>query len=65
MGIDSEFDGNVITVNMTKHEAYHILFGNALVSEAIEILEDEWSLSKQGEASFRRELKRRYNDKAS
>lgn len=66
MGIDPDFDGNVVTVNMTKHEAWHILFGNRLPQEAIELIEEEWSLSRQGEASFRAELKRRTrDDKAS
>lgn len=58
MGIDPEFEGNVVTVNMTKHEAWHILFGNLMPEEAIELIEAEWSLSREGEANFRRELKR-------
>lgn len=58
MGIDPEFEGNVRVVNMTKHEAWHILFSNMTPQEAIENIEEEWSLSKEGEASFRRELKR-------
>ena len=66
MGIDSEFDGNVVVVNMTRHEAWHILFGNRLPQEAIELIEEEWSLDKEGEIAFRRELKRRArDDKAS
>lgn len=65
MGIDPEFDGNVVIVNMTKHEAWHILFGNLMPEEAIELIEAEWALDRVGEAAFRRELKRRCYDKAS
>ena len=59
MGIDPEFDGNVRVVNLTKHTAWHILFGNLLPQEAIELIEEEWSLDRKGEAAFRSELKRR------
>ena len=59
LGIDSEFDGNVVRVNQTKHRAWHILFGNMTSEEAIEDIKSNWSLSKEGEIAFQNELKRR------
>lgn len=54
LGIDPNFEGNVIRVKTGKHRAYHTLFGSATPEEAIKILLAEWSLSQQGEAEFKR-----------
>jgi hypothetical protein len=59
LGIDPDFDGNVIRVNQTKHRALHILFGNMLPEEMIEHIKTHWSLDKDGEQAFQNELKRR------
>ena len=59
LGIDSEFDGNVVRVNQTKHRAWHILFSNLTPEEAIEYIKANWSLSKEGELAFQNELKKR------
>lgn len=54
LGIDPNFEGNVVRVKTSKHRAYHTLFGSSTPEEAIAILEAEWSLSKEGEAEFKR-----------
>lgn len=54
LGIDPNFDGNVIRVTTSKHRAWHTLFGNRTPEEAIAAIEAEWSLSKEGEAEFKR-----------
>ena len=59
LGIDPDFDGNVIRVNQTKHRAWHILFSNMTSEEAIDYIREHWSLDKDGELAFQSELKRR------
>lgn len=54
LGIDPNFEGNVVKVKTSKHRAYHTLFGSATPEEAIAILQAEWSLSEKGEAEFKR-----------
>lgn len=54
LGIAPDFEGNVVRVKTGKHRAYHTLFGSATPEEAIAILKAEWSLSKEGEAEFKR-----------
>lgn len=54
LGIDPKFEGNVIKVKTGKHRAFHTLFGTATPEEAVEIIRNEWSLSEQGEAEFKR-----------
>jgi len=54
LGIDPNFEGNIIRVKTGKHRAYHTLFGSATPGEAIKILLAEWSLSETGEAEFKR-----------
>lgn len=54
LGIAANFDGNVRKVSVSKHRAWHILFGTAMPEEAIEIIKSEWSLSKEGEQSLKR-----------
>jgi hypothetical protein len=56
LGIAPNFDGNVRRVPVSKHRAWHTLFGTALPDEAIEIIRREWSLTEEGEASLRRLL---------
>lgn len=54
LGIDPNFTGNVIRVKTGKHRAWHQLFGNKTAEEAIEVIQAEWSLSKEGVAEFNR-----------
>ena len=54
LGIDPNFEGNVVRVKTGKHRAYHTLFGSATPDEAMEILLAEWSLSEAGQAEFKR-----------
>lgn len=54
LGIDKDFEGNVIRVRTSKHRAWHTLFGSSTPEEAIAIILDEWSLSKAGKAEFKR-----------
>lgn len=54
LGIDPNFTGNVIRVKTGKHRAWHQLFGNKTPEEAIAAIEAEWSLSKEGQAEFKR-----------
>ena len=54
LGIDPNFEGNIIRVKTGKHRAYHTLFGSATPEEAIKILLAEWRLSQEGEAEFKR-----------
>lgn len=54
LGIHPDFEGNVIRVKTNKHRAWHLLFGSQTPEEAIATIEAEWSLSKTGEAEFKR-----------
>ena len=54
LGINPHFEGNVIRVRTGKHRAWHQLFGSKTPEEAIQVIVDEWSLSKQGQAEFKR-----------
>jgi hypothetical protein len=54
LGINPNFPGNVVRVKTGKHRAWHQLFGNKTPEEAIQAIQDEWSLSKEGEAEFKR-----------
>lgn len=52
--INPNFKGNVVKVKTSKHRAWHTLFGTKTPEEAIAVIEAEWSLSKEGEAEFKR-----------
>ncbi len=54
LGVDPHFEGNVMKVSTSKHRAWHTLFGSKTPEEAIAAIEAEWSLSKKGEAEFKR-----------
>lgn len=56
LGIPPNFIGNVMKVSVSKHRAWHTLFGTALPEEAIEIIKREWSLPKEGEQALRQML---------
>ena len=56
LGIPPNFVGNVRKVSVSKHRAWHTLFGTALPEEAIEIIKREWSLPEEGEQAMRRLL---------
>jgi len=52
--INPHFDGNIIKITTSKHRAWHTLFGAATPDEAVEIIKNEWSLSCEGQAEFKR-----------
>lgn len=54
IGVDPSFEGNVIKVKTNRHRAWHSLFGSKTPEEAIALIKAEWSLSKEGEAEFKR-----------
>ncbi len=56
LGIAANFHGNVKKVSVSKHRAWHTLFGTALPEEAIEIIRKEWSLTAEGEQALKRLL---------
>ena len=56
LGIPPDFVGNVRKVSVSRHRAWHTLFGTALPDEAIEIIRSEWSLPKEGEQALKRLL---------
>ena len=56
LGIPPNFIGNVRKVSVSRHRAWHILFGTALPEEAVEIIRKEWSLAEEGERALRRLL---------
>lgn len=56
LGIAPNFNGNVRKVSVSRHRAWHILFGTALPEEAVEIIRKEWSLTEEGEQSLKRLL---------
>lgn len=56
LGIPPNFVGNVKKVSVSKHRAWHTLFGTALPEEAIEIIRSEWSLTGEGEQALKRLL---------
>jgi hypothetical protein len=56
LGIPPDFAGNVRKVSVSRHRAWHTLFGTALPEEAIEIIRSEWSLAEEGEQSLKRLL---------
>lgn len=56
LGIPPDFAGNVKKVSVSKHRAWHTLFGTALPEEAIEIIKQEWGLPKEGEEALKRLL---------
>lgn len=56
LGIPPNFAGNIKKVSVSKHRAWHTLFGTALPEEAIEIIKREWSLSEEGEQALTRLL---------
>lgn len=56
LGIPPDFVGNVKKVSVSKHRAWHTLFGTALPEEAIEIIRREWSLPEEGEQALKRLL---------
>jgi hypothetical protein len=56
LGIAPNFAGNVKRISVSKHRAWHTLFGTALPEEAIEIIKKEWSLPEEGEEALARLL---------
>jgi len=56
LGIRPDFNGNIRKVSVSKHRAWHTLFGTALPEEAIEIIKSEWSLTGEGEHALKRLL---------
>ncbi|OLE55398.1 MAG: hypothetical protein AUG51_02775 [Acidobacteria bacterium 13_1_20CM_3_53_8] len=56
LGIPPNFPGNVRKFSVSKHRAWHTLFGTALPEEAIEIIRNEWSLTEEGEQSLQKLL---------
>ena len=54
LGINPNFTGNIVRVRTGKHRAWHQLFGSQTPEEAIQTILAEWSLSKVGEAEFKR-----------
>jgi hypothetical protein len=56
LGITPTFSGNVKLVSVSKHRAWHTLFGTALPEEAVEIIRREWSLTEEGEQTLCRLL---------
>ena len=56
LGIPTNFIGNVKKVSVSRHRAWHTLFGTALPEEAIGIIKREWSLSEEGEKALKRLL---------
>jgi hypothetical protein len=54
LGIDPNFEGNIIRVPTNKHRAWHQIFGSQTPEEAIATIEAEWSLSESGQAEFKR-----------
>ena len=56
LGIAPNFNGNVRRVSVSRHRAWHTLFGTALPEEAIEIIRGEWSLTQEGERTLRQLL---------
>lgn len=53
LGINPSFRGNTKKVTVSRHRAWHTLFGTALPEEAIEIIKREWSLTEEGERALR------------
>jgi hypothetical protein len=56
LGIPPDFIGNIKKVPVSRHRAWHILFGTALPEEAVEIIRRDWSLTEDGEQTLRRLL---------
>jgi hypothetical protein len=56
LGIPPDFVGNIRKVSVSRHRAWHTLFGTALPDEAIEIIRSEWGLTAEGEHSLKRLL---------
>lgn len=56
LGIAPNFSGNIKKVSVSRHRAWHTLFGTALPEEAIEIIRKDWSLTKEGEQTLKRLL---------
>jgi hypothetical protein len=56
LGIAPNFTGNIKKVSVSKHRAWHTLFGTALPEEAIEIIKKEWSLPEEGERALKQLL---------
>jgi hypothetical protein len=56
LGITPNFNGNVRRVSVSRHRAWHTLFGTALPEEAIEIIRSEWSLTEEGVRTLRQLL---------
>lgn len=54
LGINPNFTGNVRKVNVTKHRAWHTLFGCQTPEEAIETIRREWTLDEGGQKEFDR-----------
>jgi hypothetical protein len=54
LGINPNFPGNVVKVKVSKHRAWHCLFGSQTPEEAIETIKREWSLSPDAQREFKR-----------
>lgn len=56
LGIPPDFAGNVRKVSVSRHRAWHTLFGTATPDEAMETIRRDWSLSEEGEKALKRLL---------
>lgn len=54
LGINPNFPGNTRKVSVTKHRAWHALFGCQTPEEAIETIRREWSLDAEAEREYER-----------
>lgn len=52
LGIPPDFPGNIRKVSVSRHRAWHVLFGTALPEEAIEVIRCEWMLDEEGQREF-------------
>jgi hypothetical protein len=52
LGITPNFPGNIRRVTVSKHRAWHTLFGCLLPEEAIEVIRRDWTLDKEAQREF-------------
>lgn len=53
LGIPPNFHGNIRRISVSKHRAWHTLFGTALPEEAVDVIRREWGLPEEGERTLR------------
>lgn len=54
LGIPPNFTSNVKKVSVSRHRAWHTLFGNQTPDEAIETIRRDWSLGTDGKREYER-----------